>query len=224
MIWWSCYDMYNLGVVLLTYNRLEYAKRTLQAVKANLRCSGNVYYHIADDGSPGAYVDELVKIAGGPVSISLSKRGGYGANYNLAMQSMHRLCDYVLPLEDDWVLERPLDVDVVVAALKELGGGCVRLGYIGYTQALKAEFVRAAGYHWLRLDPGSPEPHVFAGHPRIETTEWAREVGTWPEHLEQGTTEFQVSRRAAARRRVYWPVDMVRPSGDLFVHIGTVKA
>ena len=80
----------------------------------------------------------------------------------------------------------------------------------------------AEGLWWLALDPDSPEPHVFAGHPRLELAEWERYVGPWPEGLAAGPTEFEVAHRREARMGVAWPIDLIKPTGDAFVHIGTV--
>jgi len=217
-----------IAVILLTYNRLRYAQTTLARVAENLQASEPIWLHIADDGSSQQYRDTLLHQAhdlyGDNVSITDSERSGYGASYNLATQVVHTLADLVLPLEDDWELTRPFNLDLAAAALRDGTFGCVRLGYIGCTQELRGSFVSAHGLWWLGLDPDSPEPHVFAGHPRLEHREWQRTVGPWPEGLAAGETEFVVAHRPQARTGVAWPVDLVRASGDAFVHIGTIQA
>lgn len=222
----------TLGVVLLTYNRLDYALKTLRALHENLVIAStiNVHYHIASDGDSPEYFKALLKEfpKNARITLSNSMRGGYGKNYNLAMQSVHPNVEYALVLEDDWELVRKWRIEETINALSELGGGCVRLGYIGYTQPLRAQFVTSSSGgsggdgHWLRLDPQSPEPHVFAGHPRLETVEWARNVGPWPENLNPGETEFAVAHNPKSRERVYWPIPLV--TQELFAHIGTVRA
>lgn len=216
----------RLGVMLLTYNRLAYAERTLRSTLDNLVMHGiELQVHVASDGDTSEYIDRLREVAGGykhvvAVTHSNSERAGYGANYNLALQTVHLSCDYVLPLEDDWELQRPFSVPRLISDMAELKLGCVRLGYVGFTQPLRTQFRFAGGSYWLEFDPDSEEPHVFAGHPRVETREWQREVGPWPEHLKPGETEFAVTYIPAARKRVGWPLDLVHPRGDLFHHIG----
>ena len=214
----------NICVLLLTYNRLEYAQKTLSKARENLRYSGNILWHIADDGSPEEYRAAL--IGTNEVTVSNSQRGGYGPNYNLALQVVHSYADIILPLEDDWELTRELDLDTLVEALQEGKFGCIRMGYIGYTQELRGKFLSAAGQQFLLLDPESPEPHVWAGHPRLETRDWERYVGPWPENpdLDPGTTEFLVAQRKEARQGVVWPIDLIHPRGDLWAHIGTQQA
>lgn len=215
----------KVSVVLLTYNRLEYAKKTLKSLTKYLR-GVEIKWQIATDGDTPEYLADLV--AGlalrNTVTITNSDRGGYGKNYNLAMQAAHEN-EWIMPIEDDWELLKPFDVGAVIADMQELSIGCARLGYIGYTQTLRGAFMRGSACgHWLGLDPASAEPHVFAGHPRIENRAWSRSVGPWREGLKPGETEFEVAHRIAARSGVAWPLDLVKPHGDLFAHIGTVRS
>jgi hypothetical protein len=167
--------------------------------------------HIADDGSPGEHVAGLVELAAGyrkvvTVGTTNAERGGYGRSYNLATQAVHSEDGLVLPLEDDWELRQDLDVDAIADTLAGGGGArtaaieSVRLGYIGFTQALRGTFEHTPAGTMLVLDPESPERHVFAGHPRIESAGWQQRVGPWPEGLAAGQTEFEVAGRPAARQ------------------------
>lgn len=218
-----------LTICLLTYNRMEYAKPTLESCLQNIRHSGALGVHIADDGSPEGYVDELVNIAKQYVSMvttSCSERGGYGANFNRATQVIHSLpgAKYVLPLEDDWKLGREFDTTPIITALDSGLFGCMRLGYFGIesTKSLCTELFVAHGTYWLRLDAASSDHHVFSGHPRIETVQWEKEQGLWPEGLNPGATEFALS--YTIRDGIGWPIELVKPSGDLFYHVGTVPS
>lgn len=221
--------MTHIAIMLLTYNRMSYAIETLASAMLNIKTGNPISVHIASDGDTDEYIDNLSRLAHefqDPVFVgtSNSMRAGYGANYNLATQVVHGYASHVLVLEDDWRLERELDLDVYIGALEELQAGCIRMGYIGFTQPLRGEFAFAYGRHWLRLDPASPEPHVFAGHPRLETVSWERSVGPWPEGLQPGETEFAVAHIAEARHGVVWPIQEVNVRGDLFSHIGAERS
>lgn len=216
-------------ILLLTYNRLEYAKRTITSALRRVKTKHDLFVHIASDGDTDEYIEalKLATVHAGPcieIDVSNSQRSGYGANYNLATQTVHQYADYVLVLEDDWELTRDLDLDIFIGTLEELQAGCMRLGYVGFTQPLRGEFAASHGRHWLRLDPSSPEPHVFAGHPRIESVAWERNVGPWPEGLLPGETEFSVAHIPASRFGVVWPVQEIKTYGDMFVHIGAERA
>lgn len=221
-----------LCILLLTYNRLEYARVTLTSTLRNLKTVEPVHVHIASDGDTPQYIQELVEIAqelldsNDRVSTSVVQREGYGSNYNYALQTVHNLegCEYVLPLEDDWELVREFNVDPILGVLHDRIFGCVRMGYIGYTQQLKCSFVSHGGYHWLSFDESSSEPHVFAGHPRLETVAWQRSVGPWTEGLLPGQTEWEVAHRESSRRGVCWPISLITPEGNMFQHIGTIRS
>jgi hypothetical protein len=221
-----------IAIVLLTCDRPkereEYAFKTLDALK-NLSAAGDdLWMHIADDGSDPEFREEMVRRAreqyGDRTSVSNSEERGYGGNYNLASQAVHQAADLVLPLEDDWELLRPFDLAPIATALRAGVFRCVRMAYIGYTEELRGTFIWSGGVHWLALDPASPERHVFSGGPRLETVAFERDVGLWPENLNQGQTEMDVASRAEARTGVAWPVELIKPTGDLFAHIGTAKA
>ena len=222
--------MIPLTILLLTYglgDRREYAYRTLHCALDLIRYDGPLFVHIADDGSEPEHRSVLSAIAGGyahvsGVSVTNAERGGYGRSFNLASQAIHPRGGLVLPLEDDWLLTRPLDVTALAPAF---GGGidCIRLGYLGWTQQLRGWLISAVGQVMMMIDPESPEPHVAAGHPRIETVEYQRRVGPWAEGLAPGMTEFDWCRRPEARIGVVWPLDLVAPRGDLFAHIGTFE-
>lgn len=219
----------RMGVVLLTYGRLGYAETTLRSTLDNIRWKGELQVHVASDGDGDEYVDRLKHIAGGyggilAVTSTNSLRNGYGANWNLASQVVHQSCEYVLALEDDWRLERELDLDGIVSDIDGLHIGCARLGYIGFTQELRASFATINGRYWLKFDENSPEPHVFAGHPRVEAKWWSRFVGPWPEGLQPGETEFAVAHRPESRKYVGWPLSLVAPRGDMYTHIGTERS
>lgn len=232
--------------------RVSYAESSLKSISSMLRYSGPLHLHIADDGSPNGHVEMLREIAsnahrvirGEPVhpwdevSWTNSERRGYGANWNAATGRVHGRGGLVLPLEDDWELTRELDLDPLARALMtpldlptdELvrhgiaSLGCIRLGYLGFWAPIRGTFVHHVGQTFVLLDRDSPSQDIFAGHPRLETVEWERWVGLWPEGRSAQETELAVCGRPAARTGVAWPVDLVQTWGSLFGHIGTVPA
>lgn len=215
-------------LLLLTYNRMHEARLTLESAAENLKAGEEIWLHIADDGSPPEYREELTDLGrslyGDSVSITNSERAGYGGNYNTATQVIHHMTDLVLPLEDDWQLQRELDLSSIARVLRDGHFNCVRLGYIGYTGELRAALRWFENLHWLEFDSTSPEKHVFTGGPRLETVAFERTVGPWPEHMEQGQTELEVCGREEARQGIAWPIDLIPARGDAFVHIGAYKA
>lgn len=221
-------------ILLLTYTdkltgpRAKYAEKTLRSTLDNLRYDAPVSVHVADDGSPEKHVQKLMEIAGGypnvqGVTSTNAARRGYGASYNLATQVVHDFADIVLPLEDDWELVQELSIQPFVEALTAGPIRCIRLGYVGWTDQLKGELGVSQGNNYLLFDPESREQHVCAGHPRLETVEFERAVGPWPEGLDPGTTERVWCGFKGARVGVAWPTVWPLNAGP-FSHIGTIQA
>lgn len=231
--------MSKIAIVLLTAGtkpeRTRYAEATLKSVLTRLHSeSGHeLALYIGDDGSPPSHMESLYEIYadlwgnGDLPTITNSGGVGYGSNYNLAMQGAHKWADYILPLEDDWELTRDFDIDPIAHVLQDGVFDSVRLGYIGYTQKLICEFVYHCDRHYLwLLDDLSEEPHVFSGHPRLETVAYQKRVGPWPEGLTPGETEWYVATKMPeARKKVGYPL---WAAGDVkngvFAHIGTEKS
>lgn len=223
-------------VILLTYAssvespRSEYARITLESVLKNLKTKEELKFHIADDGSDPEHIESLKKLCDKykkPYSFTNAERRGYGASYNLATQQCHWDGDYLLMLEDDWKLTRELNLDDMVNGL-DSGLNCIRMGYLGWTSPLYGTFMKYGDATYLEIDPKSEETHVWSGHPRLETKEFQRNMGPWPEGVDPGTTEFLVSQRDESRQKVAWPLDFnINASqqwANCFAHIGAVQA
>lgn len=232
----------RVGIVIFTVEPLgaprATAGRVLLAVLEHLRYSGELQVHIADDGSeePG-HVEALRLIAGCDarvvaVTSSNAERGGYGRSFNLSTIFTHDACPILLNLEDDWLLTRDLDLDPLVETLCEpvQDGGfnvpieSIRLGYVGWTAELRGRFIATPAGKMLYLDPESPETHVVSFGPRLNTREYERAAGVWPEGVSPGICEMTMARVPAAREGVAWPLDYGPASmreDSLFAHIGT---
>jgi glycosyltransferase involved in cell wall biosynthesis len=219
-----------IAIVLLTYNRLSYAEKTLRSTLDNLVTSHTLAFHLASDGDTEKYISRLRKIAEksnrfNRIDVTNSQRGGYGKNYNIMTQIVHSHSNYILPLEDDWELTRELDLDPLVRVLdSSVPIESIRLGYLGWTQKLSGYVEKYEGNAYLVFDPMCDEPHIFSGHPRLETVNYQRRVGLWPEGLKPGETEFSVALRREARKQVAWPMDLLHTNGNMYAHIGTIRS
>lgn len=223
------------AIVLLTAGttpeRTQYAVHTLTSVIERLESNDSeLLWHIGDDGSAREHIDAIFEVLDKhEIDISTSNSGhiGYGANYNLAMKTVHELgATYILPLEDDWELTRQFNIDPILCTLRDGIFDSVRMGYIGYTQPLHCTFKYHNDQHYLLLRDDSEEPHVFSGHPRLETIEYQKRVGPWPENMTPGETEWCIATTyPEARKRVGYPLWASNSVKDgLFAHIGTVKS
>lgn len=248
-------DSPRLAVILLTAHRLAYALETASSTARNLRHDGPVHWHIASDGDDADYIARVreaitanrryVSYAEWITQSNVEGRG-YGASYNAATQAVHSDSDYVLVLEDDWRLERELDTAPIIKMLARRGhqtreewawavdapswfdARSVRLGYLGYQWPITMHLFKTDENLWAAFDPDSPEQHIASGHPRLETVEYQRAVGPWPEGLNPGATELGWCQLPEARRGVVWPLTIVALtgsiSGNLYSHIGAEKS
>lgn len=219
-------------VIVFTHCRMEeregYAITTIDSLNL-LEYAGELRLHIADDDSEPDRFRRLldyagsVSWAGGNVTTTRGGGHGYGGSYNVASQVTHTLAERFLLLEDDWELMghygADFDLTPYVHYLDDERVGCLRMGYLGWTQELRGSLISVNDEPLLLLDPGSPEPHVFTGHPRLETLSFQRAVGPWPEDIAAGDTEWEVSHRMESRYRVAWPMHMGRSP---WRHIGAV--
>lgn len=211
--------------------RTKYASQSLRSLLTRLSFKeGELAYHIADDGSVPEHIEELMGVFHDfkiEPTISQTEHLGYGGSFNLATQAIHGVTDLVLPCEDDWELVRHFDLSDLAKTFSEQVS-CIRLGYLGWTDHLMGELIQSAGQTFFLFDSHSPEKHVWAGHPRLETVAYEQEVGPWPEGLQAGFTELEVGKRWEARKGVVWPLDAkVNASQDyctLFAHIGNEQA
>ena len=218
-------------IVMFTHDkppeRVDYAWQTFHSLQ-RLSANEPFWFHLADDGSSQEFRDDIMEIAryryGDNTSVTNSEGRGYGASYNLATQITHRVGDIILPLEDDWEVVRDFNLDSFAKVLRDSHFNCIRMGYIGYTDTLRGTFRYFDNNHYFEIDPTSPEKHVFAGGPRLETVLFERELGSWPEGLVAGQTELEVIGRKSSREGIAWPISHIKPYGDLFGHIGSLKA
>jgi hypothetical protein len=122
-----------MAACLLTYERTEYAVRTVQSVCRNLQYE-NLAWYIADDGSRPEHVSEIVsalEAENAKIFGSHSERLGPGPSWNLAIEKSLEQADFILWLEDDWELSVDLQVEPYVKLMQEVPKvGMVRLGHM----------------------------------------------------------------------------------------------
>lgn len=230
----------SLAIVFYTHcrgdDRERYAATTIESTLANVAWPGRIRVHVADDRSDPERLERILNIVrrrsryhlDGTISHTVAGGRGYGASHNEASQVVHPDADIVLAVEDDWECLRTLPLTRLAAYFDHPEVNAIRLGYVGWTQHLRGRFFKAHTDTVLLFDPDSPEPHVNAGHPRLERVSYQRAVGPWAEGVDAGAVEFDWCMRAAAREGVVWPVDLIHPSHNggysYFAHIGTVQA
>lgn len=213
-----------ITVILQTFARTDYALATIAAAKANLRYS-DLRWYVADDGSEQGHVDAVLQ-AIGPVVGFHSERTSYGRNTNRAIAAAMEISPLYLPLEDDWILQEPLDLWCYADLLLTTADiGMVRLGYLNAGLGGRLEALRDSLY-WRLDDKGGREQsrYAFTGHPGLRHQRYHEAHGLYPENWQPGDTEnlYAAQYEAGKGADIVWPAAL-GISGP-FGHIGAVKS
>jgi GT2 family glycosyltransferase len=150
--------------LIITYERTNLALQTIRSIKERLDYP-NVGFHIADDGSNPNHVPRLISEIGGSYAVTVSNSGrrGVGVNMNLGMAECLKRADFILWLEDDWVLPQSLDLKPCVELLHGHSDlGMIRLGRM--SPGLHGECFSAAGKYWWRLFRNHGDAYTFSGN------------------------------------------------------------
>jgi hypothetical protein len=213
-----------ITIVLQTFKRTDVALRTIVAARQYLHYP-DLYWYVADDGSPREHVDAVIEALGDAPIIGLhTERRGYGANANTAWGAANQHSALTFWLEDDWELSTPLDLYPYAALLMERDDiGMARLGYLN--PGIRAECVSHGGALYWKLDH-EPAEHwqlAFTGHPSLRHRRYRQAYGDYPTGLGPGDTElgYAYQYRTRSGPAIVWPA--AYPPNGLFSHIGIQK-
>jgi glycosyltransferase involved in cell wall biosynthesis len=116
----------DLTIVLVTYDRPLEIRKTVQALLDHIVYDGNLIWHLADDGSPGDYVENLRRDFPLNWHVTVTNRGGWGLNVNTAFEAIDT--DLVFLIEDDYVSKYPVNLTAGAALLE----ACPTLDIVRY--------------------------------------------------------------------------------------------
>lgn len=217
--------MEEIAVILLTYERTEYAVRTLRAAAHFLKYDRLTFY-LADDGSRPAHLETLL---GEAETLKLNlcghhslKQGTYGENANKALRIAYARTRLAFFLEDDWELTAPFDLYRYAALLMEREDvGMVRCGYLNLNMRGQV-FGHSGSLYWL-LDREC-DPYVFTGHPSLRHKRFHADYGEYQIGLTPGETElaYAVQFRTGQGCGIVYPAALGEASP--FGHIGQIKS
>lgn len=200
----------DVTLVVCTYNRLNEIQRTLQALRDWLIYPDDqVRLLIADDHSPNNYINKLkrtkvIKEWPGVVDFSVTEQNsGWGVNVNTALS--HVVTDYVFFIEDDYTLQRTLDLRLGVALLLEKPHvGLVRYrgtaGDVPVFHQFEAdvtahipEFREYMGLPgkltYLQFNGGSPTAYIYSHGAHLKHRRFHEYYGLYDEGRKLGETE-----------------------------------
>lgn len=214
--------MAKVVICLLTYKRTPYAVATIKAMRANFKCADYAWY-VADGGSDEAHMQAIAEaLEGAPLLGHHSDYESPGRMMNRAMQAAMQAANYIFWLEDDWVLNRPLDIDFWIRKLDATPSvGMIRFGYLGKGSDVMIETL--VDYHCLRFLRSTP--YAYAGGPSLRTKQFAEHYGQFNEKTSVGDTEVEYDGRfrMMAGPEIVWPIAGTSGWG-WFDHIGEKRA
>lgn len=207
--------------LIITYERTDLAVETIRSVKSRVQYP-NIGFHIADDGSRPGHINRLLEEIGPTyaISVSNSRRRGVGSNMNLGMASCLRLADFILWLEDDWVIPngQMLDLRPCVQLMLDVPRvGMVRLGRL--SAGLAGVTIAGADLLWWELSKGK-DTYVFTGNAALRHRRFCQSYGPYPEGLRPGETELAMCAKfnSTDGPSIVWPAWLTQDR--MFQHIG----
>ena len=187
-----------LAIVLVTYKRTREALATISSTCKNLEYQqDNIGWYVADDGSPAEHHDALLKELEeqnmrliGHHNDRFRDGDGFncGKGWNKALGMCHQYSDFVLWLEDDWVLESPLDIKPYIKLLQDnekVGVVSFRILSVG----ADVHTVGANGTMYLKYLRTTQ--YAYSGNPLIRHARFTKHYGWFAEDRNPGLIELQ---------------------------------
>lgn len=119
-----------LPICFFTHKRTKLASYVIKSLKENLSAEGyRPAFILSHDGSAKEHVEALRSEAGDWLfKVTDSKGRGLGASMNLGIAEALSLSDVFLRMEDDWVLQHPLEIGPWIDFMKKDSVGAIRMG------------------------------------------------------------------------------------------------
>lgn len=217
-------DVEPVVVILLTKDRTDYMLRTIESARRNLRYP-ELRWYVADGGSSDEHYSIALAALEGEHVIGYHRDPptSYGRDANIAWEAAQKIGCLTLWLEDDWTLNRELDIRPYADLLMDNEAlGMVRLGYLNLGMVGKTIGYRGKLYWWLSRE--SDEAYVFTGHPSLRHWRFREAYGPYQEGLKPGETELSMAWqfRTKPGPGIVFPVESAEYGA--FGHIGAVQS
>lgn len=207
----------TIAIQICTYNRYSEIQKVVAALQRFINYpKDKVILYICDDSSPGDYIKKLKRLKifkfWKTRFITTDKNSGWGANVNNGLRLIPE--EYIFFTEDDYVLERPLDLRVGVGLLYikphigmlryrgSAGGHFVYHQFEAKLDVFGSELQGKDTLEWyegsrtvpyrltyLQFDGGSPQLYIYSHGPHLKHKSFHEYYGFYPEGKRLGETE-----------------------------------
>jgi hypothetical protein len=223
-------DLPLLAICLVTYNRTNEALRTILSTCQNLGYPREkMGWYLADDGSTSqhhkalldAIADQNVHLIGEHNDrFRKDDTNNCGKGWNKGLGLCYQFSDFVLFLEDDWVLEKPLDITPYIKLLQEVQ----EVGAVSFRILSTGADVHTVGYggevflKYLRTTQ-----YAYSGNPMIRHARYTSFYGWFAEDRNPGLIELHQDDQYRLRNgpEIWRPTSISQWGG--WSHIGTDK-
>lgn len=190
-------DLPRLAIVLVTYKRTREALETIRSTCRNLDYPRELMgWYVADDGSPDEHHEALLKelelffmpVIGDHNNRFREDRSyNCGTGWNKALGLAHQFSDFVLFLEDDWVLEERLDIKPYVKLLAENA----RVGIVTFRILSTGADVHTVGDNGtVYLKYQRTTQYAYSGNPLLRHARYVQHYGWFAEDRSPGLIEL----------------------------------
>lgn len=216
-------DFPEIAILIITYKRYKELRQTVTALQSLITYPADkIHWIITDDCTPGNKLDRLKSLKSHEDidHIQTYERAGWGANantglYHVAHSPAYQNVDYVFQIEDDYVLQEPLDLRLGVALLEARQNiGMLRYRGTGGDRFIYHQFhceipllpdykegqgASAGHVTYLQIDNASPTAWIYSNGAHLKRVRTSRDgyksfhehYGAYPEGLKLGNTELK---------------------------------
>jgi len=198
----------DITVLITTYRRPVVIRQVIQRYELFLQYAGRLIWRLADDGSPPGYIADLQEeFARLDLQVTVTNRGGFGANLNNGLKAAHKDSPYVFLTEDDWATFDYVNLTKgvwLLASIPEIG--LVRYDEIGIYSSYEGAVLKHGSLNrrdpWVRYFVLDRESRYIypGGHPNLVHKRYYDAYGPYKEGGEIASVERHFSRVLATQK------------------------
>lgn len=232
----------EIAILIITYNRPDELRQTIQGLQDHLIYPDDkLHIIVSDDSSPGNYLSPLKRTKSyktwgknGVDFRTTEERSGWGKHVNgalLYIYSEYPSVDYVFQIEDDYVLQRDLDLSIGAKLMENRTNiGMLRYRGTAGDHYIYHQFETDEHTTYLQIDNASHSLYIYSNGPHLKRLrshdhhpDFHQHYGWYREGAKLGETEEGFAHRVKDGMKVgHAPAIAILPEwvNMHFAHIG----